>query len=129
MKLVKSPLRLLTVGALGVALTLPMMSDAFARDRYHHRGGHHRGGGSNTGAYVALGLGAAAIGGLLAYEATRPRVVYQAPPTYYAPPPAYYSQPAPTYYVPPATTYYYESSPPTYTYSDAPYEQLRHWGN
>ncbi|MCK6453227.1 MAG: mechanosensitive ion channel protein MscS [Alphaproteobacteria bacterium] len=121
MRLVTSPLRILTVGALGVALTLPMMSDAFAdgRGRYHHRG--HRGG-SNTGAYVALGLGAAALGGLLAYQATQPRVVYEPPPpAYYAPPPAYSYVPGPTYY--------YDPSPPTYTYSDAPYEQMRHWGN
>jgi len=120
MKLVKSPLRILTVAALGVALTLPMMSDAFAdsRGRYRH-GGHHRHGGYN-GAYIGLGLGALALGGALAYAATQPRY-YEPPPVYYAPPPA------PGYYVQPAPTYYY--APPTYTYSDAPYEQPRHWGN
>ncbi len=114
MKLVKSPLRILTAGALGVALTLPMMSDAFARDR-HHRGHHRHHGGSDTGAYVALGLGVAAIGGLLAYSATQPRYVHEPPPAYYAPPPAYYHPPGPSYYY---------AHP-----ADAPYERPREWGN
>ena len=124
MKLVKSPFRLLTVATLAIALTAPMMiSDAHADwrgGRGYYRGGH--GHHDNTGAYVALGLGAAALGGLLAYQATQPSVVYEAPPAYYAPPP-------PAYY-PPAT--YYAPAPGYYTYShpaDAPYERPREWGN
>ena len=125
MTLVKSPFRLLTVATLAVALIGPMMiSDADARDwrgsRYNRH--HHRGGGSDTGAYVALGLGAAALGGLLAYQATRP--TYEAPPAYYAPPPA-----PPAYY---PQSSYYAPAPGYYVYShpaDAPYERPREWGN
>ena len=127
MKLVKSPFRLLTVATLAVALTAPMMiSDAHADWRGNRGGYRHHRGGSDTGAYVALGLGAAALGGLLAYQATRP--TYEAPPAYYAPPPppaTYYAPPPAAYYAPSPTPYYYSYSHP----ADAPYERPREWGN
>jgi hypothetical protein len=107
--------RLIATATIAALLTVPMAAMAQSRD---HRGGGHRGGhhgGShqdNTGAYIGLGLGAAALGTALALSATQ-QPTYEAPPTYY-----YAPAPAPTYYAPaPAPAYYAQ---PTYYYAPAP---------
>lgn len=105
---------------LAVPLWIPLSGSAEARDwRGGSRGGgyhqqHRGGGGDKTGAYIGLGIGALALGSVLALAATQPG--YAAPPAYYAPPPpppAYYA-PAPAYgyYPPPAATYYAPPSDP-----------------
>lgn len=81
------------------------------RGGYHggYRGGYYGGyrggygryygyGCCSTGQYVALGLGAAAFGGALAYAATQPSYGYA--PSYYYPPPYYPPYYAPAYYAP-----------------------------
>jgi hypothetical protein len=103
------PKRLAAGAAIAALLALPLANAAEARD---WRGGghrHHRGG-DNTAAFIGLGLGALALGSVLAYSATQPS--YAAPPAYYVapppppPPPAYYA-PAPVYgYYPPPPAYY-----------------------
>lgn len=96
----------------------------------HYRGGYHYGGhyhgGWSTGDYVALGLGAAAFGGLLAYSLSGPGYSYA--PVYYGPPYAYYPGYAydPYAYYYPRYAYYpyyyrgYYYYPPAYAYSPAP---------
>jgi hypothetical protein len=87
--------RLVAGAAIAALLAVPLATSAQARDYRGggYRGGQHHGGG-NTGAYIGLGLGALALGSILAYSATQP--TYAAPPAYYAPPP-----PPPAYYYPP----------------------------
>ncbi|MCC6468248.1 MAG: mechanosensitive ion channel protein MscS [Alphaproteobacteria bacterium] len=108
--------RLIAGTAIAALLAVPLATSAQARDyRGGYRGGYHHHGG-NTGAYVGLGLGALALGSILAYSATQP--AYVAPPAYYAPPPpAYYAPPpAYSYYAPPPGAYYdpYTDSYKTY---------------
>jgi hypothetical protein len=107
--------RALATVAIAAGLAMITVSTAEARGGYRggYRGGHHHHGGWSTGAYVGLGLGVAALGGLAYLAATRPSYSYG--PSYYSPyyyPPAY--APAPAYYAPPP--YYYA---PTY-YAPAP---------
>jgi len=109
--------RLLTAVSIAALSGATAVSPAFADSRGYrggHYGGHHHRGGDRTGAYVALGLGAAALGALAYYSASRP--VYYAPPAYYYPPPApppaygyyYYGPPAGYVYDPYANTYVYD---------------------
>jgi len=118
----------LIAATLAAPLSVAFAGDAEARDRgyrghgnQHRYDGHrgHRGhrGHDNAGAYIGLGLGALALGSVLALTATQPS--YAAPPAYYAPPPpppAYYA-PAPSYYAPPATYYAPPSYDPYYNYN------------
>lgn len=100
---------LVVATALAAGLSFVAIAPADARHRGHHGGG-------NTGAYVALGLGVAALGGALAYSATRD---YPPPAYYYAPPPP------PAYYYAPAPTYYYAPAPPvSYYYADPYYDRM-----
>jgi hypothetical protein len=107
--------RLVGGAAIAALLAVPLAGSAQARD---WRGGgrgynHYHRGGDNTAAYIGLGLGALALGSVLAYSATQPS--YAAPPAYYVPPPpppAYYA-PAPAYgYAPPPVVYYAPPSDP-----------------
>lgn len=91
---------------LGATAVSPALADGRYRGGYHG-GHHHRHHGGNTGAYIALGFGALALGAL-AYSANRP--VYYAPPAYYYPPPA-----------PPAYGYYYYGPPAGYAYDPYAY--------
>ena len=115
-------------------MTVVTSADAFAGGRGYHggyRGGYYRGGWGccSTGQYVALGLGAAALGGL-AYLSTQrsyapayyyPPPAYYYPPSYYYAPPAAYYAPPPAYY-PPTPAYYYAPAPvPTSYYPPSAY--------
>ncbi len=102
---------------LGATAVSPALADGRYRGGYHG-GYHHRSGGyqyrhrDHTGAYIALGFGALALGAL-AYSASRP--VYYAPPAYYY---YYYYYPPPA---PPAYGYYYYGPPAGYAYDPYAY--------
>ncbi len=90
----------LTIATMTAALlTLPAVAPAQADSRHYHHGG-----GGSAAPWIGLGVGAAILGGALAYSATRdPYYYYYPPPAYYYPPP-----PAPAYYYGPPPGYVYD---------------------
>ena len=108
----------LTIAMMTAALlTLPAVAPAQADSRHYHHGG-----GGSAAPWIGLGVGAALLGGALAYSATRPDYYYYySPPAYYYPPPAYpYGYYPPTAYAPPPGYVY---DPYTNTFVPGPYDR------